>query len=362
MRIINGIKTILSLLRDLRAMSPDDKVDFNKSKVEYYQGIVELSLVVACLVSICFIYSDYMINGSVFPTLIPRLSVLFFIAVFFIVTHFNSSTRTMIVMDYFLGHGMCIAASWTAYNLLDNSNSITGIVIVNILWLMIGFVSTTKDTVINGIVFIIEIFITNLFNHYTNYEQILALEIPCILGIMFVNYVMSAFYFDHYTVNKKLERAMVTDPLTQVYNRHLLEQIISDDMIKNISPDECISVAMLDIDDFKKINDENGHYTGDLVLMYMGGKLVKEIHEDDYVIRYGGEEFVIILRNCKLEDACARMEQLRKDIENAKDSPISFTVSIGVSSYAGDYSKTLQDVDEALYKAKNSGKNKVVTV
>ena len=362
MRIINGIKTILSLLRELRSMSPADKEDFCRSKCEYYQGIVELSLVVASLTSICFIYSDYMINGSVFPTLIPRLSVLLFIAIFFIVTHFNSSTRTMIVMDYFLGHGMCIAASWTAYNLLDNSNSITGVLIVNIIWLMIGFVSTTKDTVINGIVFIIEISITNLFNHYTNYEQILALEIPCILGIMFVNYVMSAFYFDHYTINKKLELAMVTDPLTQVHNRHVLEQIVSGNEIKNSSPDEQITMAILDIDDFKKINDENGHYTGDLVLMYLGGKLVKETHDDDYVIRYGGEEFVIIFRNCEMSNACARMEQFRKDIENAKDAPIPFTVSIGVSSYTGDYTKTLQNVDEALYKAKNTGKNKVVTV
>ena len=226
---------------------------------------------------------------------------------------------------------------------------------------MIGFVSTTKDTVINGIVFIIEISITNIFNHYTNYEQILALEIPCILGIMFVNYVMSAFYFDHYTVNKKLQQTMVTDQLTQVYNRHLLDQIISDNAIKHSSPDEQIAIALLDIDDFKKINDENGHYTGDLVLMYMGGKLAKETHEDDYVIRYGGEEFVIILRNCELGDACARMEKFRKDIENAKDAPIPFTVSIGVVPYKGDYTKALQDVDEALYKAKNTGKNKVIT-
>ena len=63
-----------------------------------------------------------------------------------------------------------------------------------------------------------------------------------------------------------------------------------------------------------------------------------------------------------MSNACARMEQFRKDIENAKDAPIPFTVSIGVSPYTGDYTKTLQNVDEALYKAKNTGKNKVVTV
>lgn len=362
MRIINGAKTIISLLKELGSMNPVEKADFYKSKCEYYQGIVELSLVVASLTSICFLYSDYMINGTVLTTIIPRLFILVFIAAFFIVTHYNSSFRTMIVMDFVLGHGMCVTASWTAYKLVDNSNSITGIIIVNLIWLVIGLVATPRDNVINGIVYIVEIYITNLFNHYTNYEQILALEIPCIIGITVVNYVMAAFYLDHYKVSQNLEKALVTDPLTQVYNRHVLDQIISDNAIKYSSPDDNIAVAMLDIDDFKKINDDNGHYTGDLVLMYMGLKLSKETHKDDYVIRYGGEEFVIILRNCSVTDARVRMEQFRTDIENALDTPIPFTISVGVTSYDGDYLKALQKVDEALYKAKNTGKNKVIVL
>ena len=88
MRIINGIKTILSLLSELRSMSPADKEDFRRSKCEYYQGIVELGLVVSSLVTLCFVYSDYMINGTLRYTLLPRLSILFFLVVFYIVTHF----------------------------------------------------------------------------------------------------------------------------------------------------------------------------------------------------------------------------------------------------------------------------------
>ncbi len=362
MRIINGVKTIIGLLKELWSMSPSEKSDFYKDKCVYYQGIVELSLIVACLTTICFIYSDYMINGSVFPTLIPRLSILAFIAVFFIVTGINESTRVMVIMDYFLGHGMVIAASWTAYNLIDNSNSITGIIIVNLLWMVIGFVSTPEDNIINGLLFIVEIFITNLFNHYTNYDVILSLEIPCIIGIMIVHYIMTAFYLDHYKVTQKLKMSMVTDPLTMVYNRNLLEDIVSGNSLKFQTPGERISVVMIDIDDFKKVNDENGHYTGDLTLFYMGRKLAKETHEDDYVIRYGGEEFVIILRNCDVEDAYKRMEQFRSEIETAQDTPVHFTISIGIAGYTGDYSATLLKADEALYKAKNTGKNKVVIV
>lgn len=363
MRIIDGAKTLISLLRDLNSMSRDEKVDFYQSKCDYYQGIVELGLVVSALVTLCFIYSDYMINGTVRYTLLPRFSILFFIVIFYIVTHFWShNSRIMVVMDFFLGHGMVIAASWTAYNLVDRSNSIEGIIIVNLIWIVVGFVATPMDSVINGIVFIIEIIITNIFNQYTNYDLIMALEVPIITGIMFVEYVMTAYYLDHYRVTQKLELAMVTDPLTQVYNRHLLEKIISKNTLRDVNKDEHIAVAMIDIDDFKKINDENGHYTGDLTLLYMGQKLSKETHDNDYVIRYGGEEFVVILRNCDVNNACARMEQFRLDIENAKDTPVPFTISVGVSYYTGDYSKTLQNVDNALYKAKNTGKNKVVVM
>ena len=360
MRIINGVRKISGLLKDLWSMSPSEKSDFYKDKCEYYQGSVELSLIVACLTTICFIYSDYMINGTVFPTLVPRLSILAFIAVFFIVTGINENNRVMVIMDFFLGHGMVIAASWTAYNLIDNSNSVTGIIIVNLLWIVIGFVATPIDTLINGVLFIIEIIITNTFNHYTNYDVILSLEIPCIIGIVVVHYIMTAFYLDHYRVTQKLKWSMVTDPLTMVYNRHLLEKIVSENTLKIQSAGEQIAMAMLDIDDFKRINDENGHYTGDLALYFLGQKLNRETHGDDYVIRYGGEEFVLILRNCSKDDAYARMEKFRTDIANAKDIPVPFTVSIGVAGYAGDYSDTLMRADEALYKAKNTGKNKVV--
>lgn len=360
MRIINGVKTIAGLLKDLWSMSKSEKADFYKDKCEYYQGIVELSLIVACLTTICFIYSDYMINGSVFPMIIPRLSILLFIAVFFIVTNTSKNSRVIVIMDFFLGHGMVLTASWTAYYLIDNSNSITGIIIVNLLWIVIGFVATPEDTIINGIIFIFEIVITNMFNHYSNYDLILSLEIPCIIGIMIVHYVMTAFYLDHYRITQKLKMSMITDPLTMVYNRHLLEKIVSANTLKIQAPGEQIAITMMDIDDFKKINDEHGHYTGDLVLYFIGQKLNRETHEDDYVIRYGGEEFVLILRNCSIDDAYARMEKFRTDIENAKDTPVPITVSIGISSYSGDYTDTLIKVDEALYKAKNTGKNKVV--
>ncbi len=360
MRIIESTKLIRDLYHDLRILSPGDRHDFYQSKCDYYQGLVELSLMAGAFASICFLFSDYMINGSLFPTIFPRLSVLVPIGIFFYVTNRYKDWRITVLMDYVVGHSMVIAAMWTTYHLEDRSHAVEGIIIENLIWLVVGFVGSPLATNLNGVAFLIEILISHLFIHYNKLDVVIALEIPCMFGIIAVHLIMTAYYLDHYKVLKKLEQSMMTDPLTQVYNRHVLESIISQDSLKNVNPNEKIAVAMLDIDYFKKINDEHGHYTGDLALLYIGQRLSDVTLKGDYAIRYGGEEFVLIFRNCDKECAYGRMEDFRKEIEAATDTPVPFTVSVGVTAYDGDYSETLHRVDDALYEAKNAGRNRVV--
>ncbi len=362
MRIVDGAKTLIALYKDYRTMNRDELTDFYQSKCDYYQKYVELSLFAGAISSVAYIFSDYLLNGSFIPTLLPRLSIFLFLVVFFAVTHFFRGRTATVYMDYFLGHGMVLATIFSIYFLDNKIHASEGFIIMNLIWLTIGFVSKPSEVVGSSLIFLAEILISHSFNHYTNLDIIISLEIPCALAVIASHCLLMLYYLDHYRIQQKLELAMVTDPLTQVYNRHLLEKIISRNTLNDVGENEKIAVAMLDIDYFKKINDDNGHYTGDLTLLYIGQKLSKETHSNDYVIRYGGEEFVIILRNCDVNNACARMEQFRRDIENATDTPVKFTVSIGVSRYTGDYSKTLQNVDTALYKAKNAGRNKVVVV
>ena len=360
MRLVEGAKALTALYKDYRSMSKEELSDFYQSKCDYYQKYVELSLCAGALASVSFIVSDYLLNHTYLPTLIPRLSVTVFMLLFIVVTHFFRGRAVTVFMDYFLGHGMVLATIWSIYHLDDRIHASEGFIIMNLIWLTVGFVAKPRETIISHVVFILEILISHSFNHYSNLDIIMALQIPSAFAVVCSHLVLMLYYLDHYRMHQKLELAMITDPLTQVYNRHLLEKIISQNALKDFEEAMPISVAMLDIDYFKKINDDNGHYTGDLTLLYIGQKLSKETHDDDYVIRYGGEEFVIIFKRCDVNNACARMEQFRRDIENAKDTPVPFTVSVGVSRYTGDYSKTIQNVDTALYKAKNSGRNKVV--
>jgi diguanylate cyclase (GGDEF)-like protein len=360
MKIFSDAKTLIDLFRDYRSMNQEDLEDFYQSKCDYYQNYVGISLIVAVLISITYIISDYLLNGDFVRTLIPRFSVIIPLILFIVCTNFVKTRPVTVFMDYFVTHCIILATIWAIYNLDIKTHASEGFVIMNLIFLTVGFVSRPKEITMSVIVFWFEILISHLFNHYENIDIILALEIPCGIAVICSHIFLMLFYLDHYRVQQKLELAMITDPLTQVYNRHLLEKIITQNALKDV--DGPVAIAMMDIDYFKQVNDDYGHYTGDLTLLYIGQKLSKGTHDNDYVIRYGGEEFVIILKNCDVNNACARMEQFRQEIEAATDTPVPITVSVGVSRYTGDFSKSIQNVDNALYKAKNTGRNKVVVV
>ena len=360
MRLFSNARTLIDLYKDYRTMNKDDLEDFYASKCDYYQNYVGISLFVGVIISITYIFSDYLLNGDFVRTLIPRFSIIIPAIVFVIVTHFFKSRSVTVFMDYVLAHSMVLATIWAIYHLDIKTHASEGFVIMNLVFLTVGFAARNREIVISTIVFWLEIMISSSFNHYENLDVIMALEIPCGIAVICSHALLMLFYLDHYRVRQKLELAMITDPLTQVYNRHLLEKIITQNALKEV--DGPVAIAMMDIDYFKQVNDEYGHYTGDLTLLYIGQKLSKGTHVNDYVIRYGGEEFVIILKNCDVNNACARMEQFRQEIEAATDTPVPITVSVGVSRYTGDFSKSIQNVDHALYKAKNTGRNKVVVV
>lgn len=168
----------------------------------------------------------------------------------------------------------------------------------------------------------------------------------------------------------ELERARtesLTDGMTGIYNRKAFDSHISTLVEKNSVTRAPFSLLMLDIDNFKKVNDDYGHRTGDRVILAIIGKCRQSIRGEDFFARYGGEEFVIILPGASLKNASKRAEHICKSIastryylDDAAGSPtLSVTVSIGVSSLQkGDTVATVTGrADKALYAAKRNGKN-----
>ncbi len=152
-----------------------------------------------------------------------------------------------------------------------------------------------------------------------------------------------------------------TDSLTQLWNhgyfQHKLDQLLTQSDSKNTP----LSLLFIDIDDFKKFNDENGHQKGDEVLRNVAKILKEQSRKIDLVCRYGGEEFAIILPDTEKQEAIKIGERLRATVESA-NLP---TLSIGVASYPKD-AKNKEDLielaDAALYRAKRLGKNQIQAV
>ena len=161
---------------------------------------------------------------------------------------------------------------------------------------------------------------------------------------------------------KKLITESLTDPLTGILNRRAILEELSQRMNHHLYDFEHLSILMLDIDFFKKINDNYGHIVGDKVLIKVSEIISQLIRGFDTVGRYGGEEFLVILPNTNSENAYKAAERIRKKIEETEFDDIEhLTVSIGFTSYADESIESLiNKTDQNLYEAKRTGRNKVV--
>jgi len=163
--------------------------------------------------------------------------------------------------------------------------------------------------------------------------------------------------------NTSLEKQAHFDKLTNIYNRHYFDSVISQKLSHMVIQQKELSIIMFDIDYFKKINDEYGHKVGDHALVALI-RIVKEIiRDDDVFIRWGGEEFILLVE-ANLDKASLTASKLRENIElktsEFEDIP-AFTCSFGVVSMQGftSFDQAYKIVDEKLYLAKNNGRNRV---
>lgn len=152
----------------------------------------------------------------------------------------------------------------------------------------------------------------------------------------------------------------VKDSLTGAYNRRHLEDIISQRISFLKRHNEPFSVLILDIDDFKPINDQKGHQKGDELLIKLVSAIQEVIRNIDCCCRYGGDEFVVVLTGCSVASAKGKAEQIRQQVE-----VMDMTVSIGIAVFDDASQNLLIEehinlADLALYQAKKSGKNQVV--
>ena len=155
----------------------------------------------------------------------------------------------------------------------------------------------------------------------------------------------------------------MTDQLTTCHNRHSLNEYAPKYIKDALRYKHPLSVMILDLDHFKKINDELGHTTGDIVLKEIGKLLMATCRQGDIVSRIGGEEFLVLLPHCNITDALQKAENIRSMIELSEPADIKVTASIGVATlnefHDKDFDKLYKSADQAVYISKEQGRNQV---
>lgn len=203
---------------------------------------------------------------------------------------------------------------------------------------------------------------------YYNHPGSVDLKLEVVRTVILTVALLWISYMANYIANlrRKIKRMASHDALTDVYNRREIFEVLEREKAFSDRAGIPFSLCILDLDDFKKINDTHGHQTGDAILKTFARAVKQNIRSEDYLGRYGGEEFLVIFVNfeCKNSDAGC-VQRLNAAVHHLNFSDIAedlrLTVSIGVASYTP--SETIDTLiaraDEALYRAKAKGKDRV---
>ncbi len=166
--------------------------------------------------------------------------------------------------------------------------------------------------------------------------------------------------------NEILSQLSITDGLTKLHNHRYFQDNLSREMKRVSRTRTPLSLILLDIDDFKMLNDTHGHAAGDEVLVSLASIMNESARESDLIARYGGEEFVVLMPNTDLAGAVHLAEKIRMAVEGTRliigenMKPVNVTISVGVALYSGNRRNLFVEADKALYQAKAAGKNCVI--
>ena len=164
--------------------------------------------------------------------------------------------------------------------------------------------------------------------------------------------------------NARLYEESIVDGLTGLYQRKYFELRLEEELKRSQKYKHPLNLVMIDIDYFKRVNDEHGHLMGDAVLKEVASVFKKSIRLEDVVARYGGEEFVLIMPHTSVENMRKTGERLRTEIEEMEISGIRITISVGIGHFDGkemdfNHRDLINRADRALYLAKKRGRNRV---
>ncbi|WKY44596.1 GGDEF domain-containing protein [Eubacteriaceae bacterium ES2] len=266
----------------------------------------------------------------------------------------------MTLVSFLMIHAIIWGNIWMMSLHPDQSFANAGFLMMSFFLLMISFGTPPFMAMIGQAGLIVDILVANLLYQYPDINIILASNWSIIILFFFVDLIGTHYFYDSYLTSKKLDFALLHDPLTQVFNRRKLDDLMGPSHDLSFMSSQ-IGLLIMDIDHFKRVNDTFGHDEGDRILQFTADCIRNSLRDKDLVIRWGGEEFTAILFDCPTEQIRQTAERIRATIEQSDNSVCPVTISIGTKIYSGgDCINEIKLADQALYAAKNDGRNRVV--
>lgn len=340
-----------------------DPNDFYQSKYDFYRRFSFWAVIFAAIGTLSYFVSDCQLFGGRFAweTLPARLAPLIPMTAFILLSQKTRNYKTMGYATYFVIHCCIWCTMWAVYLLPDKTHFSEGSIVLQLAFFAVNFAFPWTMAVPMHTLQIVTILLTHPIIHYPNIDLLLSLNIPCWVAICLAHLVMQNLYIKHYQTTKRLEYISLYDPLTGAHNRHITKTLLKDnsDQFKD-SLKQPLTAAMFDIDFFKRVNDQYGHANGDQVLKDFASIVLKAKTDKDKFIRWGGEEFLLLMPETDLDTAKEFIDSIRIKVQKNAQSVCPITVSAGIAKYNGkNYKKLFNDVDEALYSAKKNGRNQV---
>lgn len=335
------------------------------SKFNTYEKLSFFSAIATVLVTSGFYIIDCLLMHSMYsPSLVFRVMLLSVCSVlYFIYNKLKTYTRKRFILAL-IPHLAFLSVFASHLAIHKNGTMTASLMMLLTGFLTSGLVLSKRDITTSAITLGLELTLAMV---YTTPPYILPSAIFLyteLLVVVVLSFFIDSNYRRQYEAETKLKNLSVTDALTGCFNRKKITDLIVEgtNHLKGRYP---ITILMLDIDHFKNVNDTFGHEMGDEVLKYVALTAKSCIRDIDYIIRWGGEEFVVLLINSRKDDAVAVAERIRNSVQkehkNSVNHDIPVTISIGVAEYDNEsFDLSLKKADDMMYKAKTTGRNKVV--
>lgn len=334
-----------------------DKNDFYQSKYECYRTMGTCVVISAVLVHlICWLTDCQLYNRVAYETLPARLIVLIPLTIYFIASRRIRDYKIMIPFSYFSLLSVTFATIWINYLIPDKSHASEGFLLMQFMYITFGFCAPKKWSIIAHLIMVTSMAYSHTFVHYNAFDTMMTFGISIGVAIQLTLWFVENDYKKRYKLDMQIKDMMIHDQLTKAYNRNKLAELCYKGTNKFAIGK--VGILILDIDYFKKVNDTYGHTAGDRALVSLVDIINDCIQDNGYIVRWGGEEFIVLLPGYSNVASREIAEKIRKSVEAFDKEQFKFTVSIGVTTCDGDdYTDSIKNADKALYYAKEHGRN-----